>query len=135
MNRVHQNYLRTLKTAILENPLIIVDESDIIKPYAEKMEHLSLVRNGSKNIIEKGYATLNFSMASPKTKHPIPLYNHIYSPGEEQFQSQNFEMAKGFNTVHFFLDGKKATFVMNRRYDRNEMFQYVHDIGHFFVPA
>ncbi|MCD8506410.1 MAG: hypothetical protein LRY37_05090 [Alkalibacterium thalassium] len=133
LNQVHQNYLHTVKTAIPDDPLIIVDESDIIKPYAEKMEHLSLVRDGSKNVIEKGYTTINFSMATPKTKHPIPLYNHLYSSREELFQSQNFEIAKGFNTVHSFLGGKKATFVMDRGYDSNAMFQYVHNIGHFFV--
>ena len=110
-----------------------MDESDIIKPYAEKKEHLSLVRDGSKNVIEKGYTTINFSMASPKTKHPIPLYYHIYSSREEHFQNQNFEIVKGFDAFHSFLGEKNATFVMFRGYDNNAMFQYVQDIGHFFV--
>lgn len=73
LKQVHQNYLNTLKISIPDNPLVIVDESEIVKPYAEKMENLALVRDGSKNVLEKGYPTLNFSMASPKTKHPLPL--------------------------------------------------------------
>ena len=133
LNQVHQNYLNTLKISIPDNPLVIVDESEIVKPYAEKMENLALVRDGSKNVLEKGYPTLNFSMASPKTKHPLPLYNHLYSSKEEDFQSQNIEIAKGFNTVHTFLGKKKATFVMDRGYDRNTIYEYVQNIGHHFV--
>ena len=38
LRRVHGNYLDTLRTSIPDNPLVIVDESDIAKPYAEKME-------------------------------------------------------------------------------------------------
>lgn len=133
LKQVHQNYLNTLKISIPDNPLVIVDESEIVKPYAEKMENLALVRDGSKNVLEKGYPTLNFSMASPKTKHPLPLYNHLYSSKEEDFQSQNIEIAKGFNTVHTFLGKKKATFVMDRGYDRNTIYEYVQNIGHHFV--
>ena len=133
LKQVHQNYLNTLKTSIPDNPLVIVDESEIVKPYAEKMENLALVRDGSKNVLEKGYPTLNFSMASPKTKHPLPLYNHLYSSKEDDFQSQNIEIAKGFNTVHTFLGKKKATFVMDRGYDRNTIYEYVQNIGHHFV--
>ena len=133
LKQVHQNYLNTLKISIPDNPLVIVDESEIVKPYAEKMENLALVRVGSKNVLEKGYPTLNFSMASPKTKHPLPLYNHLYSSKEDDFQSQNIEIAKGFNTVHTFLGKKKATFVMDRGYDRNTIYEYVQNIGHHFV--
>ena len=133
LKQVHQNYLNTLKISIPDNPLVIVDESEIVKPYAEKMENLALVRDGSKNVLEKGYPTLNFSMASPKTKHPLPLYNHLYSSKEEDFQSQNIEIAKGFNTVHTFLGKKKAAFVMDRGYDRNTIYEYVQNIGHHFV--
>lgn len=133
LKQVHQNYLNTLKTSIPDNPLVIVDESDIVKPYAEKMEDLALVRDGSKNVLEKGYSTLNFSMATPSTKHPLPLYHHLYSSKEEGFQSQNIEIAKGFNAVHAFLGKKKATFVMDRGYDRNTIYEYVEDIGHHFI--
>lgn len=94
-----QNYLDALKTSIPKNPLIIVDESDIVKPYAHKMEGLAIVRDGSKNVLEKGYPTINFCMATEKTKHPLPLYHHIYSTKEKDFVSQNIEWAKGFNYI------------------------------------
>src|SRR5699024_11051233 len=51
----------------------------------------------------------------------------------EDFQSQNIEIAKGFNTVHTFLGKKKATFVMDRGYDRNMIYEYVEERGHHFI--
>src|SRR5699024_7456124 len=47
LKQIHRNYLNTLKTSIPDNPLVIVDESEIVKPYAEKMEDLALVRDAS----------------------------------------------------------------------------------------
>ena len=41
LKQIHRNYLNTLKTSIPDNPLVIVDESEIVKPYAEKNGRLS----------------------------------------------------------------------------------------------
>src|SRR5699024_12543059 len=41
LKQVHQNYLNTLKTSIPDNPLFIVDESEIVKHYAEKLEDVA----------------------------------------------------------------------------------------------
>src|SRR5690625_7338462 len=57
LKQIHRNYLNTLKTSIPDNPLVIVDESEIVKPYAEKMEDLALVRDASKNVLEIGRAS------------------------------------------------------------------------------
>lgn len=133
LKQLHQNYLNTLRTSIPDNPLVIVDESEIVKPYAEKMEDLALVRDGSKKVLEKGYHTINFSMTTPKTKHPLPLYNHLYSSKEKDFQSQNIEIVKGVNTVNTFFGKKKVTFVMDRGYDRNTIYEYIQAIEHHFI--
>jgi len=133
LNIVHQNYLDTLKTSISDDPLVIVDESDIVKPYAQQMEGLTYIHDGSKNQIEKGYKTINFSMATSKTKHPLPLYNHLSSTEEEGFQSMNVEQAKGFNHVDSFIGNQKCTFVMDRGFDSNAMFKYIHDLDHYFI--
>ena len=52
-----------------------------------------------------------------KTKHPIPVYSHLYSSKEEDFISANEETSKGFRHVQQLLGEKKATFVMDRDYD------------------
>lgn len=50
------------------------------------MEGLTLVRDGPKDNLEKGYTTIKFSMTTPKPKHLLPLYNQL-SSSEEDFQS------------------------------------------------
>lgn len=133
LRRVHGNYLDTLRTSIPDNPLVIVDESDIAKPYAEKMEALGQIHDGSKKTIEKGYTTINFALSTARTKHPLPLYTHVCSAQEEGFDSMNVEKAKGFNTIDRFMGETACTFVMDRLYDSNEMFKYIHNLDHYFI--
>src|SRR5699024_2082175 len=54
---VQQNYTSKMVNTLGENPIILVDDSDIIKPYGEKFEALGQVRDGSSKDkkIEKGY--------------------------------------------------------------------------------
>ena len=133
LRRVHGNYLDTLRTSIPDNPLVIVDESDIAKPYAEKMEALGQIHDGSKKTIEKGYTTINFALSTARTKHPLPLYTHVCSAQEEGFDSMSVEKAKGFNTIDRFMGETTCTFVMDRLYDSNEMFKYIHNLDHYFI--
>ena len=83
-----------IKKYLTDEALVIVDESDIAKPYAEKMEALGYVHDGSRNKIEKGYPTVNFSIATTKTNHPIPIYHSVCSAKAERFESMNVEVAK-----------------------------------------
>lgn len=133
LDLIHHNYLNAVKTVIPDQSLILVDGSDIAKPYAEKMEALGNVHDGSQNKIEKGYPTVNFSIATPKTKHPLPIYHRVCSSKEEGFESMNVETAKGFNQVDSLIDKKECTFVMDRGYDSNAMFQYIHNLDRFFI--
>lgn len=133
LDRVHQNYLHSITSVIPNHSLVLVDESDIVKPYAKKMEALGNVHDGSQNKIEKGYSTINFSMATPKTRHPLPLYHHVCSSKEEGFESMNVEKAKGFNAVNTLIGEKDCTFVMDRGYDSNAIYDYIHHLGRFFI--
>lgn len=133
LRRLHGNYLDALRTSIPDNPLVIVDESDIAKPYAEKMEALGQIHDGSKKTIEKGYTTINFALSTARTKHPLPLYTHVCSAHEEGFDSMNVEKAKGFNTIDRFMDETACTFVMDQLYDSNKMFKYIHNLDHYFI--
>lgn len=130
---LHRNYLDTVKRSIPEEALIIVDQSDITKPYAEKMEALGHVFDGSNKKIEKGYHTINLSAATSRTKHPIPLYSHICSSKEDQFESLNREEKKGVESVHDLMGDQPCTFVMDRGYDSNFMFKTVHNLERHFI--
>jgi|SRR5690625_1039590 len=112
------NYGKLLSSYLnKEDNLIIVDNSEIIKPYSKKLEGLGKVRDGSTNRIEKGYWTANMIAITDKSKHPLPLYSHLYSSSEDGFISANEETYKGLRHVRNILAERKATFVMDREYD------------------
>jgi len=113
--------------------LVIVDNSKIIKPYSNKLEALGKIRDGSTGKIEKGYWTTNMISVTRVTKHPIPMYSHLYSSEEEGFISENEETYKGLRHVRGILDEKQATFVMDRDYDNIKMMKQILGQGDNFV--
>src|SRR5690606_3647953 len=69
----------------------IVDDSDIIKPYGEKVESLGYVRDGSAKTptYEKGYHMTAIVGISKTFKHPIPLITRLHSSIEKNYRSFN----------------------------------------------
>lgn len=116
------NYLKTLQRHLTKDMLVLVDSSDIVKPYGQHFEALSRVHDGSNGRIEKGYSTINFAIASPKTKHPIPIYSHLCSAAEKQFDSMNVETVKGMNQTKRLFGEHPYTLVMDRGYDSNKLY-------------
>jgi len=55
LKRILFDYLRIVRRRLDIDSLFIVDISDIAKPYAKKMENLSLVRDGDKGCLVTGY--------------------------------------------------------------------------------
>ncbi len=118
-HQLQANYLQEINKYLMDESLVLVDGSDITKPYGEQFEALTRVFDGSTGKTEKGYSAINFSLASRKTPHPIPIYSHLYSSKEEGFESANVETAKGFNTVKQLFGEQPFTYVMDRGYDSN----------------
>jgi len=118
------SYLHTIRKWIPDQPVIHIDDSDIVKPDGRKFEALGLVRDGSKstgtkNVYEKGYHVTEACVMT-KSNHPVSIYSKIHSSKEKNFTSINditFDaMARGKAMFG------KATFVMDRGYDDNKMF-------------
>lgn len=133
-NQLLENYGKVISPHFKEKDnMIIVDNSEVIKPFSNKLEALGHVRDGSTGKIEKGYWTTNMIGITPTTKHPISLYSHLYSSTEEGFISQNEETYKGLSHVRNVLDDKKATFIMDRDYDNVKMMKKILGQGDDFV--
>jgi len=123
---LHENYKNMVGAHFKEEDnLVIVDKSEVIKPYSSKSEALGYVKDGSTGKIERGYWTTNMIGITKDTKHPISMYSHLYSSAEDGFISENEETFKGFQQVRDILNGKKATFVMDRGYDNVRMMKRV----------
>ena len=87
--KLERSVLHKASTFFNKETLIVIDPTDIIKPYARKMEYLARVHDGSKNSVGNGYwlcQAIGVNQASGKI---IPLVNRLYSSTAPDFISEN----------------------------------------------
>ena len=119
-----KSYLVFVRTMIPKNPIIHIDDSDVIKPEGRKCEALGLVRDGSKsteskNIYEKGYHVTEACVLTG-SNHPVSIFSKIHSSKEKNYTSANDVTFSAMERSAALFG--KATFVMDRGYDDNKMF-------------
>jgi len=123
-NEALHSYLSLIRKWAPSEPVIHIDDSDVVKPDGYKFQNLGLVRDGSKstekkNVYEKGYHVTEACVIT-SSDHPVSIFSKIHSSKEKDFTSVNdvtfSAMERG---RHLF---GKATFVMDRGYDDNKMF-------------
>ena len=119
------------------NPVFLVDDSDVIKPLGNKFENLGIVRDGSSRSksYEKGYHHIEIVGLTKDMKQPISIYSKIYSSIEKNFISWNEETNKGLDKVIDLLEERKlkGIFVHDRGYDINELFKYYFKKKQYFI--
>lgn len=125
---IDNNYMDLTIDSLGDNPIFIIDDSDVTKPLGEKFEDLGIVRDGSsKNkTYEKGYHHTEIIGLTQINRQPISVYSQIHSSKSKEYISANNETFKGLDTVIDILDKRdiKGTFVNDRGYDNNEIFKY-----------
>ena len=129
------SYLRTIRKWVPDNPVVHIDDSDIVKPDGYKFEALGLVRDGSKssaskNVYEKGYHVTE-ACALTKRGQPVSLYSRIHSSNEKNFTSVNSFTFEAMERAKALFG--KATFVMDRGYDDNKMFLKLDELNQDYV--
>lgn len=117
-------YLSLVKTMVPKNPVIHIDDSDVIKPDGYKFEALGLVRDGSKSsdsksVYEKGYRVTEACVLT-SNNHPIGIFSKIHSSKEKNYTSSNDVTFSAIECGAAVF--KKATFVKDRGYDDNKIF-------------
>lgn len=123
-NVLFNDYLKKIKKQINSKSILIVDESDITKKYATKMENIAMVRDGSSGEYQMGYHTLGVTALTPERKMPIPVYTRVYSSIEKDFLSADNEVLKALQFIgkHF---SKKNIRAFDRGYDNNRYYEYL----------
>lgn len=81
--------LESASHLIKQDTLIVVDPSDIVKPYGKKMEYLARVHDGSKGGTALGYWLCNVTAVDQDQDKIIPLINRLYSATAPDFVSEN----------------------------------------------
>jgi hypothetical protein len=129
------SYLQTVRKWVPNEPVIHIDDSDIVKPDGYKFEALGLVRDGSKstdskNVYEKGYHVTEACVMT-KSNHPVSIYSKIHSSNEKTFTSVNNVTFDAMERGKAMFG--KATFVMDRGYDDNKMFLKLDELKQDYV--
>lgn len=117
---VNKQIAQAAARRIHENTLLIIDPSDIHKPYAEKMPFLAMVRDGSTGELVNGYWTCFITGCESKSRRMIPLHLSLWSAEAPDFESENHEILSAVDTVRA-ASGARGIWVMDRGGDREKL--------------
>ena len=125
--------LDMVSSKIKKDSLIIVDESDIEKPYAEKMEGLKLVHNGSKSDQTNGYNQLNIvaCVGDDKGYNLLPVSSDLISTAIEADTTKQILEDRLIDIA--IKCGGKGIFVFDRGYDDRKTIGFLVDNGMRFI--
>lgn len=118
--QVRHNQLELAAKRIDKKTLLVVDPTDISKPYAEKMEYLAQVRDGSEGEIREGYWCCQVVGAQRGSPEVLPLYQELYSQEAPDFVSENEEILKAVDRVSEAAKGR-GIWVLDRGGDREKI--------------
>ena len=131
------NYYNLAFDALGDEPVFLVDDSDVTKPLGNKFEDLGIVRDGSSKdkSYEKGYHHTEIVGLTNNFKQPISLFSKIHSSTQKEYISNNNITYEGLNFVVTLLNERslQGTFVLDRGYDSNDIFNYFFNKNQHFV--
>ena len=134
---IEDNYLNLAIDSLGDNPVFLVDDSDIVKPMGEKFEDLGIVRDGSSRnkSYEKGYHHTEIVGLTKEMKQPISVFSKVHSSTSKDYVSANTITFEGIDKVVNKLKerGLKGIFVNDRGYDSNEIFRHYLKQKQYFV--
>lgn len=130
--KVTVGILRQAKNDVTADSLLILDLSDIAKPYAKRMEYLGRVHDGSCGQLADGYWTVQVIAAQVGKSEIVPLYNRLYSIAAPDCPGENAEIFRAVKMVSRTIDNK-GTWVMDRGMDRGIIFDHLLTSGQRFI--
>jgi len=116
---------------VLDDTPIILDLSDIAKPFAKKMDYLATVRDGSSGQLVNGYWLVEL-YASLSRKNPVPVLLELFSHEEPNNPGQNPVVLAAVHKI-FELTNKRGVLVVDRGFDGWVMFEDWLDNKYCFV--
>jgi hypothetical protein len=131
--RLHKRLLAMAGKQIRDRTLLILDLSDLKKKYAEKMEYLARVRDGSEDgEYADGYWTNHVIATEVGSNEVVPLYHSLYSQASPDFVSENEEIIKAMDMVGTAAQNR-GIWVIDRGADRDALFESLLDNHRDFI--
>jgi len=96
---LNRQLVAAASSKIKDRTLLVVDLSDIQKPYGRSMEYLGRVRDGSSGKIGPGYWNLNVVATAVGSRDVLPLWGELYSVSASRVASR-----RGFGAGYFGSD-------------------------------
>jgi len=106
---------------IQDDTPIILDLSDIAKPFAKKMDYLATIRDGSSGQLVNGYWLVEL-YASLSRKNPVPVLLEPFSHEEPCCPGQNPVVLNAIHKI-FKLTDNRGVLVVDRGFDSGVMFE------------
>ena len=125
---LHECILEHAAASIRDETLLIVDPSDIQKPYARKMDYLDKVRDGSEGELggNLGYSGCMAVACERGARRMMPLMFRLWSCRAPDFKSENTEVEAVGGAIAA-KTGKRSIYVYDRGGDRIGLFERLLD--------
>src|SRR6266478_7050301 len=114
------------------NTVLCLDLSDIRKEYAQKMEYLAPVHDGSTGEVHTGYWLCDITGAEVNGSEIVPLYQKLYSAEAKEFTSENAQVLAGIDLVRTYTQGR-GIWAVDRGGDRKKLLEPLLDRHERFV--
>jgi hypothetical protein len=129
---INEELLRLGAGKIDEGMVIAIDPGDIMKPYAQKMEKMCNIYDGSEGEKAKGYHLCQVTAANLEHNKIVPLYSECYSSLEENYQGSTQKIKDIITAVRKVI-GAKGVWAIDRAGDCNEIIEHFENEGLKFV--
>jgi len=106
---------------------IVVDDGDLSKPYASKMEFLGSVLDGDQERINPGYWSFE-SYVAEHPEAPQPLVNFPYSLADPQFPSRRHARREAYRRIAR-ATGRRGVLIEDRGFDSEGNFEDLNEFG------
>ena len=124
--------VRMGSSRVQPNTVLALDLSDIRKEYAQKMEHLALVRDGSTGELHQGYWLCDVTGAEVNGQEIVPLYQKLFSVEAKEYRSENAEILAAVDLIRKHTQGR-GIWTIDRGGDRKKLLEPLLDRGQRFV--
>ena len=114
------------------NTVLALDLSDIRKEYAQKMEYLATVRDGSTGELHLGYWLCDVTGAEVNGSEIVPLYQKLFSVEAKEFTSENAEVLAAVDLIRTHTQGR-GIWAIDRGGDRKKLLEPLLDRDARFV--
>ena len=133
-DKIHGSLLCDAASSIHEDTLIIIDPTDVQKPYDEKMPYLAKVWDGSEGKVgdNLGYTLCMAIACENGCRRIVPLMLRLWSSVHPEYASENDEVCQVVGQIASATNGR-GIFVYDRGGDGDNMFKFYIDHGYDFI--